>query len=198
MDTFNIPLFPLSTVLFPGGPLSLRIFEPRYLDMVSDRMKQQKPFGVCLIRSGSEVGGSAEPHRIGTLATIVDWNQLPDGLLGIVVEGGDRFALETTQMRPDKLLIGDIAVVPPDPIQPVPNAYQHLATLLQELIDQAGALYATMDQDFEDSSWVSYRLSELLPIAAEDKQRLLESSSAFDRLRLLNHLVEKIAESREG
>ena len=80
VDTFNIPLFPLGTVLFPGGPLPLRIFEPRYLDMVSDRMKQQSPFGVCLIRSGSEGGAPAELYRIGTLATIVDWNQLPDGL----------------------------------------------------------------------------------------------------------------------
>lgn len=197
MDTFNIPLFPLGTVLLPGGPLPLRIFEPRYLDMVSDRMKQQSPFGVCLIRSGSEVGAPAELYRIGTLATIVDWNQLPDGLLGIVVEGGDRFTLESTQVRPDKLMTGDVAVVPPDPIQPVPDDYQHLADLLQELIDQAGPLYAAMEHKFEDSGWVSYRLSELLPIAVEDKQRLLETSSPYDRLRLLNALVEQIAESQD-
>ena len=198
MDTINIPLFPLGTVLFPGGPLPLRIFEPRYLDMISDRMKRQRPFGVCLLSSGSEVGGSAEPHRIGTLANIVDWNQLPDGFLGIVVEGGDRFTIQTTQTQPDLLLTGDVVAFPPDPIEPVPEEYQHLVELLQDLIKQAGTFYATITQDFEDSGWVSYRLSELLPIDVEEKQRLLETSSPFERMRRLSALVDVIAEAQGG
>jgi len=195
MNTFTIPLFPLGTVLFPGGPLPLRIFEPRYLDMISDRLKQQRPFGICLIRTGKEVGATAEPYRIGTLANIVDWNQLPDGFLGITVEGGDRFTVESTEVQADNLLLGSVAVLPSDPIQPVPAEFRHLVNLLTELIDQAGTLYAALEHNFEDCGWVSYRLSELLPIPVEEKQRLLEISSPFDRLTHVNALVEKIAAS---
>ena len=105
----EVPLFPLRTVLFPGGPLPLRIFEQRYLDMISSCLKRDEPFGVVLIRSGSEVG-SAEVYDSGTLARITDWYQGSDGLLGITATGTDRFRIRSSSRQPDGLLIGDVEI----------------------------------------------------------------------------------------
>ena len=92
-DQIQIPLFPLGTVLFPGGPLPLRIFEPRYLDMVSDCLRNDKAFGVCLIKDGREVGEPAQPFDVGTMAKIVDWDRTDDGLLAITALGTSRFRI---------------------------------------------------------------------------------------------------------
>ena len=87
----EVPLFPLNTVLFPGGPLPLRIFETRYTDMVRRCLRTESPFGVLLIREGVEAGGAAATMQLGTLARIVDFNPMPDGLLGIICRGESRF-----------------------------------------------------------------------------------------------------------
>ena len=113
----RVPLFPLSTVLFPGGPLPLRIFEARYLDMIGRCMKDESPFGVVLIREGAEVG-QAETHDIGTLARIVDWYQGSDGLLGVTAVGEDRFQLLSTRKQADGLNIGAIEDIAPEPATP--------------------------------------------------------------------------------
>ena len=99
----TVPLFPLNTVLFPGGPLPLRVFETRYLDMVSRCMKEGEPFGVVLLAEGSEAGaaGGVSTLATGTLATIFDWYQGNDGLLGITALGGDRFVLKTASRQRD-------------------------------------------------------------------------------------------------
>ena len=112
MPTLSIPLFPLNAVLFPGGPLSLRIFEPRYLDMVSHCLKTDSAFGVCLIQDGKEAGPAAVPHSIGTLARIIDWDKLPEGLLGIVVLGSHRFVIESTEIGNNQLVSGTVKVLP--------------------------------------------------------------------------------------
>jgi len=96
----QIPLFPLNTVLFPGGPLPLRIFEARYVDMVSSCLKEDSPFGVLLIRDGGETG-NATTHEIGTLARIVDWYQGSDGLLGVTAVGEQRFRLLSSHRQDD-------------------------------------------------------------------------------------------------
>ena len=107
----ELSLFPLGTVLFPDGPLALRIFEPRYLDMVSACLRNDQPFGVCLIRSGREVGAAASPFAVGTLARIVDWHRSDDGLLGIVALGTRRFRVLETRTQPDQLLVGRLEVI---------------------------------------------------------------------------------------
>src|SRR5512139_2924175 len=102
MERLRIPLFPLHTVLFPGGPLALRIFEPRYLDMISRVMKEERRFGICLIQEGEEVGDAAQPHTIGTLGRISYFNRRSDGLLGITVQGEQRFRILKTEIQPDR------------------------------------------------------------------------------------------------
>ncbi len=137
--SMRIPLFPLNTVLFPGGTLTLRIFEPRYLRMVSDCLANQRPFGVCLIRSGREVGSIAEPFGIGTLAHIVDWEQRQDGLLGITARGDRRFSIGQTEADAQQLLHADVTLLEPDAATPLAPEFRPLAELLQRIHDQLGS-----------------------------------------------------------
>lgn len=195
MDTLTIPLFPLHTVLYPGGPLPLRIFEPRYLSLVSRCVKQSSPFGVCLIQEGEETGEPPQPFSVGTLATIIDFNRLPDGLLGIVAEGGERFAIKETHVDADRLLCAEVALIPDDPVQSIPAQYAVLSRLLQEIIHQAGPVYATLESHYDDASWVGFRLAELLPLESNFKQELLEMSSPVERLALLQDIVEELVEN---
>ena len=107
----NIPLFPLNTVLFPEGILPLRIFEVRYLDMVSESLRNESPFGICLISEGKEVGSPADCYRIGTFAHIIDWEGSNDSILGITVQGGKRFRISDQRVRDNKLLEGDVEII---------------------------------------------------------------------------------------
>ena len=191
-----IPVFALNTVLFPGGPLPLRIFEPRYVDMVSDRLRRDAPFIVALIRDGSEVGGGATTHSIGTLARIVDWNRQDDGLLGITALGGRRARLLSTETRPDGLCVATARMLGEEPASAVPGEHDRLVALLRGLLDQLESHYRHMTPRFDDASWVGYRLSELLPMPRARKQRLLEMEDPVLRLRELAETVEAL--SRDG
>lgn len=187
----RIPLFPLNTVLFPGGRLMLRIFEPRYLRMVSDCLASEKPFGVCLIRSGREVGSIAEPFGIGTLAHIIDWEQRPDGLLGITARGDRRFSVGQTEADAQQLLHADVTLLEPEAATPLSQEFHPLAELLQRILEQLGSTGLAKPEPMRnDASWVGCRLAELLPLPLRDKQRLLEVNDPVERLRLLHHLLK--------
>ena len=123
----RVPLFPLNTVLFPGGPLPLRIFESRYIDMISERMKADAPFGVLLIRSGRE-SGPATTYGVGTLARISDWYQGSDGLLGVTAVGEQRFRLLSVEREADGLNIGEIDILPPEPAFELPAGERGLGS----------------------------------------------------------------------
>ena len=159
----HVPLFPLNTVLFPGGPLPLRIFEPRYLDMISHCMRHESSFGVLLIRDGDEAGVSTT-HNVGTLARITDWYQGSDGLLGITAIGEQRFRLIASQRQDDGLNIGEIEVLDNEPNLPLPEEYQEIATILAGVLDDLGRLYESLDRHFDDAGWVTSRFVEILPI----------------------------------
>ena len=185
----DVPLFPLGTVLFPEGKLPLRIFEPRYLGMVSRCLKQESPFGVCLIQDGKEVGQQALPFNIGTLANIVDWHRLPDEFLGIVGEGGARFRINETEMQRDNLLTGSVFLIPEEPRIDVPSTHQHLVTILKGIYQENSSLISPEVTHYEDANWVSYRLAEHLPVENEFKQKLLEITGAADRLDIIERVV---------
>jgi len=190
MSLVDIPLFPLSAVLFPGGPLSLRIFERRYLDLVRDCARSGTGFGVCLILTGREVGEPAVPAAVGTLARINDFYTLPDGLLGIGAEGGERFQVLTTRVRDNGLVHGEVRFWPDEPIVPVPPEHGLLATILERLIEQAGGASARVERArYDDASWVGFRLAEALPLEPVERQELLQFTDPLERLeRLLHHL----------
>lgn len=187
----DIPLFPLRTVLFPGGPLPLRIFESRYIDMISRCMKSDSPFGVLLIREGDE-GGLATTHHVGTLANITDWYQGSDGLLGVTAAGGQRFRLLSGRQQEDGLNIGKIEKIPPEPDMALPAEYAPLKKILENVLDDLGRLYESLERRFDDAVWVTYRLIEILPIDLEQKQQLLESSDTTARLKLIDELLNSV------
>ncbi len=185
----QVPLFPLNTVLFPGGPLPLRIFEPRYLGLVSQCLKSDMPFGVLLIRDGGETG-PATTHNVGTLARITDWYQGSDGLLGITAIGEQRFRLIASERQEDGLNIGDIETLENESVTPLPEEYQEMAAILAGVLDDLGRLYESLDRHFDDASWVTSRFVEILPIDLEEKQRCLEQSDPVERLRIVRKLLD--------
>jgi uncharacterized protein len=181
----TIPLFPLHTVLFPGGPLRLRIFEPRYLDMISRCMREDSGFGVALIVEGSEAGGRAHTVEIGTLARIVDFERLEDGLLGITARGERRFRIAHVGRANDGLNICEVEWREDEPPAPVPPQQAVLAELLQRALEQIGPAYGEVIANYEDASWVSMRLAEILPLATLERQELLELNDGPTRLQWL-------------
>jgi uncharacterized protein len=177
----ELPLFPLSTVLFPGGPLSLRIFETRYVDLVRRCLKEDSAFGVVLIRSGAEVGEVAVLAECGTTARLIDFETRTDGLLGVRCLGGERFRLLERHQQADGLHLGSVQALPGDPAQPLPEEFAHLGALLRELLPRVGE-YARIDTHYEDAGWVANRWAEILPIAMEERQELLELTNPVARI----------------
>lgn len=193
----KLPLFPLNTVLFPGGPLSLRIFEPRYVDMVAERMRSQQPFGVCLILEGEEAGDAATHHQVGTLARIIDFQVFDDGILGINAVGQGRFRVLTTRIQPDQLIIGRIELLPDEPEQTLTEEYASISELVRTLIDRTGPLYEGLPKRYDDPTWLGYRLAEVLPIPLTRKQQLLELDNALLRLDQIGDVLRAIAETED-
>jgi Lon protease-like protein len=193
------PLFPLNTVLFPGGPLPLRIFEPRYVDMVRHCMRAHCPFGVLLIRAGSEVGaaGAGQLSVVGTTARIVDFNALPDGLLGITCIGERKFSVSKHWQQDDGLHVGDIELAAPEEPTDLPGEYHHLGELLRKVLPELGDLYCNVPKHFSDAAWVGCRLAEILPIALSEKQFCLELDDPIARLARLNPLIRKSDDERD-
>lgn len=193
----RIPIFPLNTVLFPGGPLPLRIFESRYIDMVSTCMKSDTPFGVLLIKEGIEAG-LATTYKVGALAKIIDFYQGSDGLLGITALGQQRFHLLSSDPQIDGLNIGEVELIEPEPFLALPDKFHHMPGMLANVLDDLGRLYEVPDRNYEDAVWVSYRFLEILPIEREQKQRSLESSDTLARLKLVDELLESVRDQFVG
>lgn len=187
----HVPLFPLSTVLFPGGPLPLRIFEARYLDMIGERVKNDAPFGVLLIREGRETG-SATTFDVGTLARVTDWYQGSDGLLGVTALGGQRFRLLSSERQSNGLNIGEIEALADEARLALPEEYQSMARILAGVLDDLGRLYENLERHFDDAGWVSNRFVEILPIDIEQKQRCLEENDPAARLRLVRGVLDTV------
>jgi len=191
-QTTDVPLFPLNTVLFPGGEVGLRVFEPRYLDMVRDCTRANSPFGVCLILSGTEVGEPATPAAIGTLAHIVDFSTTPDGLLGIRAQGSRRFRLARSRVRDSGLAHGEVELWPDEASIEVPVEFHLLATILERLLEKIGGAHANAPRaNFDDASWVGFRLAELLPLENRERQMLLQTADPIERLAQLMHALPR-------
>jgi Lon protease-like protein len=178
----ELPLFPLSTVLFPGGPLRLRIFEPRYLDMVRRCLRESRAFGVVLILEGAEAGTVASVAATGTSARLVDFDTLPDGLLGIDCVGEQRFRLRRRWQQADGLNLAEVDYLPDDAPCALPAELAHLGELLREVLPQLGDRYTHVTASYEDAGWVGNRWAEVLPLTSAEKQQLLELADPLARL----------------
>ncbi len=196
MSREQLPLFPLKTVLFPGAPLSLRIFEQRYLDMVRDCARSGTGFGVVCAWPAEEEG-RARHARIGTEAMMVDFDQLEDGLLGVTCRGQRRFLIRETRARDDGLLIGEIDWLPPEPAVPVPPRCAALQTLMQELMRHRD-LADHFEVDIEDASSLGRTLAASLALPEEHAQALLEMTDPVARLEGLISLLHDADEDEDG
>lgn len=190
--TEELPLFPLHTVLFPGGPLGLRIFEPRYLDMVTRCLKRDSGFGVCLITAGPEAGGAAQFHVVGTEARIRDWSRGEDGLLQLVCTGERLFRVMRVRARDDGLNVGRVAWMTPPAPQPLPEPFRPLAEWLNSVWPQLPEVYAHVEPAYGDADWVGCRLAEILPFNNSQKQYLLEINEPLRRLQVLQPLIDSL------
>jgi uncharacterized protein len=178
-----LPLFPLNMVLFPDGPLPLRIFETRYYDMVRRCMREGSGFGVVLIREGRETGtGDTEVYEVGTEAAITDFHQLADGLLGLSCVGRQRFRIVARSRQADGLNLGEVNWIEAQPALPVPARHARLPALLRSVLPQLGEVYASIDMRLDDAAWVGHRLAEILPLPLADKQSYLEIDDPLERL----------------
>lgn len=192
MTTLSIPLFPLHTVLFPNGTLPLRIFEPRYLDMISNCMKGGNGFGVCLIKEGSEVGKAAETYETGTLSEISYFNVDANGMLCITAQGTQRFHILSRAIQPNQLTVADVELLPNEPSHDIPREFLPAVDILRNLLDQLGYPFAKLEKHYDDASWVGSRLAELLPLRLEHKQYLLQLDDPVQRLDRLWQLMEEL------
>lgn len=199
----DLPLFPLHTVLFPGGLLPLKIFEARYLDMASRCLREQTPFGVCLLKSGAEVAqpdDPAVPETVGCLAQIEQCDVESFGMLLIRARGTRRFRLLSHRVEADGLLVGMAEPLPDD--APLEGNGERLARfgacaeVLERIIatirerDAASVPFAEPFR-FDDPSWVSNRLAEVLPIAMRTRQKLMELTDAGARIDVVHHYMQQ-------
>jgi hypothetical protein len=182
MQALTLPLFPLNTVLFPGGPLSLRIFEPRYVDMVRRCLKELSPFGVVLILAGAEAGEISAVADIGTSARLVDFDTLPDGLLGVTCVGERRFRVQRRWQQGDGLNLAEVDYLPTDAPQALPGPFGHLSELLREVLPKIGGGYAHIDSHYEEAGWVGNRWAEILPLTVAERLELLVLDDPLARL----------------
>ncbi|NVM88352.1 LON peptidase substrate-binding domain-containing protein [Variovorax sp. SG517] len=201
----SLPLFPLGTVLFPGGLLPLRIFEVRYLDMIGKCRKADAPFGVVSLTSGSEVrkaGADAESFAaIGTLAVIREFESPQSGLLQIECVGTQRFRVRSNELQKHGLWVAEVEAVNDDIALEIPDDLRHTSTALQRLVGtleerkraQGGAVRLPIAEPyrFDDCGWVANRWCELVPMQLELRQRLMELDSPLMRLELVSDLLAR-------
>lgn len=181
----ELPLFPLKSILFPHGALALKVFEPRYLDMLTQCEKTGSGFGICLISDGNEVGDAPEIYSVGTFVEITYWEHRKDGLIGISVKGKQKFNVLSKQVQNNELILAEIEFIDEEPVYVLPEQYQSMVNVLKKIFAALQHPYITLPKKYDDASWVGSRLSELLPLSMIKKQQLLELNEPMARLAML-------------
>lgn len=181
----GLPLFPLKTILFPEGALALKVFEPRYLDMLTQCEKSGTGFGICMISEGDEVGKAAQICSVGTLVKITFWEHRQDGLLGISVKGERKFSILNKRIMDNELIIADVQLIAREPALLLPEQYLAMVNVLKKIFAALQHPYITLEKKYDDACWVGSRLSELLPLSVLKKQQLLELDEPMGRLAML-------------
>ncbi|BCB28465.1 ATP-dependent protease [Sulfurimicrobium lacus] len=188
---YAIPLFPLNTVLFPGGKLTLKVFEPRYMEMVSACLKDKTNFGICLIRTGQETGDPAVPEQVGCMVEITDWDMQQLGMLDIAVLGTHRFHIEDSRTEKNGLILAQVISVAEEQPFALPKQHEACATVLRRIIEHLGVERFAAPLRYDDSVWVGYRLAELLPLKLSVRQNMLEMNDSLIRIEILHHFLSQ-------
>lgn len=187
----SLPLFPLQTVLFPGGRLPLKIFEQRYLDLMKDCLARNKPFGVCAIQEGKEVGESAIPFDIGTEARIIHWDMPQPGIFHVLVEGQERYIGRHYRTQPNGLMVAEVDAYTPEQPVAIPDDLRLAVDVLKQIMNDADDRHYGPERHFDDAVWVGFRLAESMPFKLSIRQNLLEMNDSLTRLRILNEFLRK-------
>lgn len=188
-ETIEIPIFPLNTVLFPGGGLPLRIFEQRYVDMTKACIRDDAVFGVCQILDGNETGQPATPAPLGCTARIAEWEVPSPGLFTLQTRGERVFRIVEQRVERDRLIRATVLLEPERPPRPIPASQALLSRMLREIVDKVGAQHFPQPLQFEDARWVAYRLAEILPISVEQKLAWLQCA---DPTRILDDIESAV------
>ena len=174
--------------------MALKIFEQRYMDMAKNCLKLAKPFGIALIREGQEVGSTAAPHPVGSLARIDDWEMPNLGVLQVKVVGGARFRIISSTVAASGLIIGTVIAIDADLPGSLSAANPELddcAQFLKKILAQINLMSGVAESQFTDPSWVSFRITELLPFGGAVKQKMLEITDAKMRLDILHRFLSE-------
>lgn len=187
----TLPIFPLNTVVFPGGTQPLRIFEQRYLAMIKQAISDNSPFGICGIREGAETGIPAVPYPVGTLVHITDWDMPENGILHIDTQAQERFVIRNIQTDASGLQTATVDDVSVEPATAIPDDLELAVEILRHIIDEFGNARFPAPHQLDNAVWVGYRLSEVLPLTLSIKQNLLEMNDSVTRLRILTEFLKK-------
>ncbi|SHK72501.1 hypothetical protein SAMN05216369_2895 [Marinobacter antarcticus] len=190
----KVPVFPLNSVVLPGGRIPLQLFEPRYIDMLTRCMKGDQGFVITLLRDGAETGRVASFYETGTYVRIIDFQQLDNGLLGITVEGEAKVSITRTWQQNDGLNLCEMVFLPVEVSGSIPTAFYELPSVLRALFRHPVIQELGMSVDYEDARDVSWRLTELLPLDKQEKQHLMEMQDPIARLSRLQGLLEALEE----
>jgi Lon protease-like protein len=191
-EKITLPLFPLGTVLFPRGRLPLKIFEQRYLEMTKRCIADDAPFGVCLIRDGAEVGQPALTFDVGCTARIRHWDLPTPGLFHLVTEGERRFRVLSRAVEKSGLLRAEVELLPEEAPRPLAPEHALAADVLRQVAQQLGEDAFAPPLDFDDAAWAGCRLAEVLPLTLPSRQRLLEMTTAHERLEALLPVLRRL------
>jgi Lon protease-like protein len=192
----SLPMFTLGAVLFPGGRMPLQIFEQRYLGLVRQCLKQDEAFGVAWITHGSEILQPGKPApelaAVGTTARIIDWDALPGGLLGVTVEGGDRFRLHSSLQSDDKLMVGEVELLPTPLPEPLPESGESLLEVLVNLERHPHVQRLGIKPDHENAWAVCWTLAQLLPVEEAIKYQILACDTLAGSIDLLDNALNAL------
>lgn len=196
----TLPLFPLPSALFPGGEIDLQLFEPRYLDMTKRCMRDDSGFGVVAIRAGSEVvdnsGDIMQLLDIGTHARVVDWDALPNGMLGITARGDQKFRILSAAIQPDHLVVAEVEFLAAEQPQALPAEYEQLLEILNELLRHPSVAHmrpsALPNSGAADAVQVGNLLGQLLPVNIQAKYELLSCTDPLERLARIAAMVAEL------
>lgn len=178
-------------MLFPGSILPLRVFEPRYMDMVKTCMQEEKPFGICLIKEGTEVGTPAVPETVGCMARIVEWDMEQLGVLHLKVEGTQRFTVIGSGVEPNGLVTAQAKLIPAEKPLPLQSEHRICATVLQRIAAQVGEKNFARPFHYDDTVWVGYRLAQVLPLKLSVRQDMLEMNDSLVRIEVLHRFLSR-------
>ncbi len=192
MNSDKCPIFPLKSIVLPGGVFPLRIFERRYLDMVTNCIRDNTGFCIALVQKEDKNRYIDQVYDVMSYVEITDWNKLEDGILGISVEGKTLAKVKECGLDDNNLLIGKIEPIEPEKEFMIPQKYQLLSKFYRKIYPGIKDYINFKNERYADASWVGYRLTECLPLDLKTKASLISLDDAILRLEKIYEIVNKL------